>query len=241
VRADGLTECDGACVDLARDAQHCGGCALSCAPSVACEAGACASCAPVALASTVPQTETEPIAGHVDALETSCTSDHGPDATFTFTAPADGRYIFDASCSSLTGATLEVLDGGTCTAPADATYHVDTSSSLMSAMLHAHDGSCAGPELACDRRFVSEVSLPLTAGQAVILVVDGNAGEYGPFQLNIYGELRDTAGARPSSSRCSEAPHPPAAAPEPPGRVRRPARRLRGQDRSLNLQRVFAL
>jgi len=36
-----LVECDGACVDIARDASHCGGCSAACAGGLKCVLGAC--------------------------------------------------------------------------------------------------------------------------------------------------------------------------------------------------------
>lgn len=38
---DGLTACDGACVDTDSDAGHCGGCDQACDPGIACQEGAC--------------------------------------------------------------------------------------------------------------------------------------------------------------------------------------------------------
>jgi hypothetical protein len=81
----------------------------------------------------------------------------------------------------------------TFTAPAAATYTFDTVGSYTDTLLVVLDGSCTGAELACNDDidlaggiYQSEVQVTLSAGQTVIVVVDGYS-EYagGDFVLNV--------------------------------------------------------
>jgi hypothetical protein len=80
------------------------------------------------------------------------------DVTFEFTAPANGNYTFDTFGSAYDTA-LYVLD------------------------------SCGGLELGCNDdaggTVQSRVQAPLTAGQTVIIVVDGYGAATGDFVLNV--------------------------------------------------------
>ena len=112
------------------------------------------------LPASVPQTLSGSTAiGTVDFLTPSCGNSQSPEATYGFTAPADGMYTFDTVGSSY-----------------------DT-------VIHVRDATCAGLELACnDDSFGtdSEVQVQLAAGQTVIVVVDGyGGGNAGPYVLNI--------------------------------------------------------
>lgn len=85
----------------------------------------------------------------------------GPDVTFRWTAPSAGTYRFT-------------------------TYDGSGSLSTYDTMLYVLDGSCAGPELACNDDSAggvqSEVTVTLSAGQTVIIVLDayyeGDSGDY---------------------------------------------------------------
>jgi hypothetical protein len=74
------------------------------------------------------------------------------------------------------------------TAPADGTYTFDTVGSLYDTVLYVLDG-CEGAELDCDDDSAvgtqSEVVLTLTAGQTVIVVVDGFSSNSGDYVLNV--------------------------------------------------------
>jgi hypothetical protein len=112
----------------------------------------------VNLGSTSPQSASGSTVGLADALTPSCGFSSAPEATYSFTAPADG------------------------------TYQIDTFGSGYDTVLHVRDGSCQGAELACNDDAMglqSQVSIALTAGQTVIIAVDGFASGQGSFTLNI--------------------------------------------------------
>jgi hypothetical protein len=118
------------------------------------------SCTTTDLGSTVPQTVSGTTAAAPDVLTASCGALGGRDVKYAFTAPADGEYTFDTVGSS------------------------------FNTVLHVHGGSCAGPELGCNDDSggpQSAVTVPLTAGQVVVVAVDGaGAASSGAFTLNIH-------------------------------------------------------
>ena len=90
----------------------------------------------------------------------SCGNSVGPDLAFRWVAPTSGVYAFD------------------------------TVGSMFDTVLHVHAGSCTGPELGCDDDMgapggASIVRLPLAAGDAVVVFVDGFGGAVGRFVLNV--------------------------------------------------------
>jgi hypothetical protein len=94
--------------------------------------------------------------GADDDLAGSCGLASGPDEVVTFIAPSDGDYVFDTFGSGY-----------------------DTKLSLFS--------DCA-TEISCNDDAVglqSELTLAMTAGQSVLVVVDGFNGATGPWVLNI--------------------------------------------------------
>jgi hypothetical protein len=113
------------------------------------------------LGSAVPQTVNGDTTGFDNNFEPIvCGSNGGPEMTYSFTAPASGTYIFDTIGTSW-----------------------DT-------ILHVRNGSCGGAEIACNddsSGVQSEVTLSLTAGQTVVIMVDGfsNSAE-GPFTLHVH-------------------------------------------------------
>lgn len=107
---------------------------------------------------TLPQTVIGDTALLGDAFTPGCGSLDTPDASYTFTAPATGRYIFDTIGSS------------------------------FNTVLELHDASCTGDALACNddsQGPQSRLRVDLNAGQTVVAVVDGLAGASGPFSLNV--------------------------------------------------------
>ncbi|WP_437534944.1 MXAN_6577-like cysteine-rich protein [Sorangium sp. So ce726] len=72
-------------------------------------------CTPTALDPVVPQTVTGTTALREDTVFATCDISATPDATYTFTAPSNGTYVFSAHAPS--DLIVEVLDGGTCTGP----------------------------------------------------------------------------------------------------------------------------
>jgi hypothetical protein len=109
------------------------------------------------IGNTVPQTVMGDNTGLGDDWEPSC-APGGEDAMYEFTAPAAGNYTFDT---------------------------IGSAGDTLLAVIQ----DCAGPELACNDDFggllTSSVTVPLAAGESVIIVVDGFGGGTGPFVLNI--------------------------------------------------------
>lgn len=81
--------------------------------------------------------------------------------------------------------TLEVFIEGS------ATYRFDTAGSDFDTVLYVRDGGCDGAELVCNDNAGggphSEVTLALTAGQTIVIVVDGASGVCGNYVLNLRG------------------------------------------------------
>jgi hypothetical protein len=81
------------------------------------------------------------------------------------------------------------------TAPTDGLYTFDTLASDYNTVLYLLDGSCGGPELACNDNVsggvTSGLSLQLDEGQTVTAVVDGQFGGFGTFELHV-GQLDGT-------------------------------------------------
>jgi hypothetical protein len=98
--------------------------------------------------------------------------DNAPDATFLYSAPADGTYTIDTIGSDFD--TLLSVRGSTCSGQPPLC-------------------SCTGPQLACNDDIVpssnkqSRVSLSLFTGQLVLIAVDGFESASGNFTLNIHG------------------------------------------------------
>ncbi|MGK4007578.1 MXAN_6577-like cysteine-rich protein [Sorangium sp. So ce1036] len=117
------------------------------------------SCPAHALGSMVPQTVEGTTAGLGDFVRAPCGTAGGAEETYSFTAPSDGVYVFDTFGSSF-----------------------DT-------IVHVHDGTCGGASLACNDNApgsASRVAVPLVAGQAVVVVVDGSgASASGAYKLNV--------------------------------------------------------
>ena len=110
------------------------------------------------LGRTVPQSVTGSTLGGAEDLGGSCGGSGAPTRTFLFTAPAAG------------------------------TYTIDTNGSDFDTVLIARADTCNGLELACSDDFggpTSQLTLALTAGQRVVVVVSGFAGSSGDFVLNI--------------------------------------------------------
>ncbi|HTN85551.1 MAG TPA: MXAN_6577-like cysteine-rich protein [Sorangium sp.] len=115
-------------------------------------------CPAIDLGSTVPQTVTGTTEGAVDLMAPSCGSAGGAEATYSFTAPVAGTYIFDTFGSS------------------------------FNTTLFARDGQCAGETLGCNTdaggTTQSRLTLELAEGQTIILIVDGSsASASGEFTL----------------------------------------------------------
>jgi hypothetical protein len=109
----------------------------------------------------LPQTLLDQTVVATDAFESSCGTEDVGDRALAFTAPQDGIYSFD------------------------------TSGSDFDTVLYVLDGTCGGPELACNDdepgSFAghSALTMPLSAGQAVTAVVEGLFGETGNVSLTV--------------------------------------------------------
>ncbi|WP_437976335.1 MXAN_6577-like cysteine-rich protein [Sorangium sp. So ce295] len=118
-------------------------------------------CPEKALESVVPQTVSGTTAGAGDYVSAPCGVPGGEDRAYSFTAPADGLYVFDTLGSSF-----------------------DT-------LVHVHAGTCGGAVLGCNDNAAgvqSRVVVPLAAGQETVVVVDGASAKpqaAGEFELNI--------------------------------------------------------
>jgi hypothetical protein len=110
---------------------------------------------------SLPQTLLDQTVVATDAFESSCGTEDAGDRALAFTAPLDGIYSFD------------------------------TSGSDFDTVLYVLDGTCGGPELACNDdepgTFAghSALALPLSAGQDVTAVVEGFFGATGNVSLTV--------------------------------------------------------
>ncbi|AUX39413.1 hypothetical protein SOCE26_008040 [Sorangium cellulosum] len=110
------------------------------------------------LGSTVPQTQTGSTTGALNGHATTCGSSSAPEMVYTFTAPEDGRYLFD------------------------------TFGSAFDTILQVREGSCAGASVGCSDNAgnsQSALNLPLVADQVVAVIVDGSSASSGAFALNV--------------------------------------------------------
>lgn len=121
------------------------------------------SCPAGTLAPSVPQTITGSTVGRPNSARPTVTTDchdaSSSDAGYAFTAPVSGDYVFD------------------------------TYGSAFDTVLHVRDATCRGTQLACNDDTVeeqSEVTVTLTAGQTVVIVVDGSYdASAGAFTLHV--------------------------------------------------------
>ncbi|WP_437677560.1 MXAN_6577-like cysteine-rich protein [Sorangium sp. So ce131] len=121
-------------------------------------------CPELDLGSTTPQTVRGSTTGRDRALPSPCAGGYGPEVTYRFTAPEYALYTFD------------------------------TFGSGFDTVLHIHDGTCAGTSLGCNDDTAgvreSEVSVVLSAGQTVVVVVDGfGESSAGAYTLNVNSVL----------------------------------------------------
>jgi hypothetical protein len=115
-------------------------------------------CPTVNLGSTLPVTQSGSTVGQVNHFSPTCTPGSAPDVTYQFTAPVTK------------------------------TYTMDTFGSTYDTVLHVLGGVCTGSTLACnDDSFglQSQLSVPLTAGQVVTIVVDGFGSGSGSYVLHV--------------------------------------------------------
>ena len=107
------------------------------------------------LGSTIPSTPSNSTAGGSNFSAGSCGGFGSNDYSYTFTAAEQGLYTFD------------------------------TAGSDFDTVLYLRDGGCLGAEIACDVSTMgsgSQITQSLSAGQTVVITVDGDGAE-GNFQL----------------------------------------------------------
>jgi hypothetical protein len=166
--ANNLKDCGGVCVNQHTDHDHCGFLCLQCAADEQCVFGFCTCANPVCgvcpdyitdLGNTVPQTVNGSTSNGTDDHTPPCgNSSGGPDVTYQFTAPSAGSYTL----SLCGGASFDTL-----------LYVLNMSCSSLA----CDDDSCS-PQ--------SRLSVTLTAGEQVLIVVDGyDSNAYGAFTLTI--------------------------------------------------------
>jgi hypothetical protein len=115
------------------------------------------SCADELLTDPVPFRVTGNTSGGVDDTTPTCATSSAEDRAFAFVAPADGDYVFD------------------------------TDGSDYDTVLYLYD-ACGGAEIDCNDDAIglqSRVRARMTAGELVIIVVDGYSTNAGDFQLNV--------------------------------------------------------
>ena len=93
----------------------------------------------------------------------ACESEDSPDVSYAWTAPATAQY------------TIDVCSG----------HDQDFDS-----VLYVRDGSCTGMQIACNddgcgSSYLSRVHVSLTAGELVIIIVDGYDDDQGSYTLTI--------------------------------------------------------
>ncbi len=98
--------------------------------------------------------------GEDSEFASSCGGNGGPDVSYTLTAPADGVYV------------------------------IDTFGSSYDTILAVYNGACGGPPIACNNDAPtgspqSQVSVELSEGQTVTVVVDSFSLAGGTFTLNV--------------------------------------------------------
>ncbi|MGK4006026.1 MXAN_6577-like cysteine-rich protein [Sorangium sp. So ce1036] len=124
------------------------------------------SCPAGELSGTTPQTITGSTRGRPNSVSPTqvegCLATESRDSAYTFTAQFAGDYTFD------------------------------TYGSTFDTVLHVHDATCRGAQIACNDddevRFTeqSELTVTLAANQTVVVVVDGNGPEdFGDFTLTV--------------------------------------------------------
>lgn len=277
--AQGLALCGRECVDVTSDEANCGACQSPCLDDQQCVAsacqciGVCGKCGLVPLLAPFPIDVAGSTVGLTDQWQSACGGAGSPDASYTFTVPQSGHYVFETDGSSLDtvlslmdpacaelacnddwngpssrqlaflttgdeilvgvdgkggaagsfslhvravtcpmtelgssvpqvtgGATTGLPDdlaascGGAATAdatigftaPYDGLFQFHTAGSAFDTILAARQGSCLGPEIACNDDTdgtASSLSLNLQAGEVIVLQVTGAAGAEGFYML----------------------------------------------------------
>jgi len=201
----GLEKCSGQCIDTETSTQHCGGCDLPCAPGYLCQAGACANPCPAGQVPCSGQcVDTQSSNSHCGSCNNACATGQQCQAG---ACECTGGVCGVCSLTDLPSMVPQTVNGSTSnapdglspscgfsssdvaysfTAPADGSYRFDTMGSSYNTALALLDPSCG--EIDCNddhgASYESRLSLDMTAGQMVYVVVDGSFDE-GPFVLHV--------------------------------------------------------
>lgn len=96
----------------------------------------------------------------------------------------------------------------TWTAPTTSTYTFSTAGSSFDTVLHVRSFTNSAQTLACNNNvngtLQSSVTLPITGGTTVIVVIDGVKGKSGNFQLSISEPMPCPAGCNSPPTQCHE-------------------------------------
>lgn len=124
-------------------------------------------CPEIDLGSAIPITVSGTTVGGFNITAGLCGGGNAPEHTFRYTAP-----LTDA-------------------------YTIDTFGSTFDTILHAFTHDCFGTRLGCNDdssgTLQSQLTLPLAAGEVIVIVVDGFGEDSGSFELHINSSLVPTA------------------------------------------------
>jgi hypothetical protein len=174
--ATGLTECAGRCVDTRSDNANCGLCGLTCASGQTCSGRACV-------------TVTVPDAGGGGCVPTNLGSVIGTGVASGTTVGRPSAHTPPATCTDMPAAVSpDAIYAWT--APYGGTFTFDTVGSGFDTLLTLRSASCTGTALGCNDDIASgmtasRLSVALTAGQTVIVAVEGYGTNSGAFVLNV--------------------------------------------------------
>jgi hypothetical protein len=119
--------------------------------------------------------------GRPNEVTPTCASSTAPEHAYTWTAPSTGTFTFTTAGSTL-DSVLQVSDSAT------------------GSVLGCNDDAAADT-------YQSSVTVNLTAGQSVLIVVDGSRSRCGSFKLNIHGMSTSKRGltwVKTTSDNCGQ-------------------------------------
>ena len=139
---------------------------------------------------------------HITRSATPTPTVRTPIPTSVPCAAATLGSTFPVSVSGTTAGRMNSMNGASCggggnapdvtyqwTARAAGTYTIDTIGSSYDTVLYVRNATCGGTQLACDDdsggNLTSRVSVTLSAGQTIVVVVDGFGSASGNYNLHI--------------------------------------------------------
>ncbi len=154
------------------------------------------------------------------AIATGCTSCQAiatlPAGGGTFVGVTSGTGTMTASCGS-TGPSPERVYRWTPSTSGTAVIQTCGNGTLYDSVLHVHNGTCGGAELACNDDTAgcttgepndhhgSRVALAVTAGQTYVIAVDGYNGAHGQYTLSVTAPTVCGNGVREGLEECDGA------------------------------------